>query len=150
MQRHCSFVFEINQLVLSRLSRARFLRCNAFSVPDTPCPRSLRGRAFSVPNTLWPWSLRGYEFFVPNSVLPAPTAIQLTLGLVYRHHGRGTVCNATSIRCSEAMDSDQVGVIIVLPNIYVQVIVTCICVGRLVIMLSVLVYSSSTLIVTLK
>lgn len=82
--------------------------------------------------------------------LPAPTAIQLTLGLVYRHHGRGTVCNATSIRCSEAMDSDQVGVIIVLPNIYVQVIVTCIFVGCLVIMLSVLVYSSSTVIVTLK
>lgn len=105
---------------------------------------------FSVPNTLCPWSLRGYEFFVPNSVLPAPTAIQLTLGLVYRHYGRGTVCNATSIRCSEAMDSDQVGVIIVLPNIYIQVIVTCICVGRLVIMLSVLVYSSSTVIVTLK
>lgn len=49
-------------------------------------------------------------------ILPAPTAIQLTLGLVYRHHGRGTVCNATSIRCSEAMDSDQVGVIIVLPQ----------------------------------
>lgn len=83
-------------------------------------------------------------------ILPAPTAIQLTQGLVYRHHGRGTVCNATSIRCSEAMDSDQVGVIIVLPNIYVQVIVTCIFVGHLVIMLSVLVYSSSTVIVTLK
>lgn len=70
MQRHCSFVFEINQLVSSRLSRAQSLRCNAFSVPDTPCPRSLRGRAFSVPNTLWPWSLRGYEFFVPNTPCP--------------------------------------------------------------------------------
>lgn len=63
-------VFEINQLVSSRLSRARSLRCNAFSVPDSPCPRSLRGRAFSVPNTLWPWSLRGYEFFVPNTPCP--------------------------------------------------------------------------------
>lgn len=144
MQRHCSFVFEINQLVSSRLSRAQSLRCNAFSVPDTPCPRSLRGRAFSVPNTLWPWSLRGYEFFVPNTPCPHSYTADTGTG------GRGTVCNATSIRCSEAMDSDQVGVIIVLPNIYVQVIVTCIFVGRLVITLSVLVYSSSTLIVTLK
>lgn len=49
---------------------AQSLRCNAFSVPDTPCPRSLRGRAFSVPNTLWPWSLRGYEFFVPKTPCP--------------------------------------------------------------------------------
>lgn len=45
-------------------------------------------------------------------VLPAPTAVHLTLGRVYCHHGRGTVFTATSIRCSEATESDhEVGVI---------------------------------------